>query len=46
MAASYSLEDIKAHKTRESLWLTVHHNVYDVTKFIDEVGLVVGGRES
>jgi hypothetical protein len=39
MAATYSLEDIKAHKTRTSLWLTVHHKVYDVTKFIDEVGV-------
>ncbi|KLT41061.1 cytochrome b5 [Cutaneotrichosporon oleaginosum] len=33
---SYSLEDIKAHKTRKSLWLTLHKKVYDVTQFIDE----------
>ncbi|BEI80212.1 hypothetical protein CcaverHIS002_0107410 [Cutaneotrichosporon cavernicola] len=36
MAATYSLADLKTHKTRKSLWLSIHHSVYDVTKFIDE----------
>ncbi|BEJ11294.1 hypothetical protein CspHIS471_0107160 [Cutaneotrichosporon sp. HIS471] len=36
MATSYSLSDLKTHKTRKSLWLSIHHKVYDVTKFIDE----------
>ncbi|GMK54524.1 hypothetical protein CspeluHIS016_0111100 [Cutaneotrichosporon spelunceum] len=36
MATTYTLEDLKANKTRKSLWLSIHHKVYDVTKFIDE----------
>lgn len=45
MAATYSLEDIQAHKTRKSLWLTIQHKVYDVTSFIDEVGRPAWGED-
>lgn len=32
----YSLEDVKKHKTAQSLWLTIHDRVYDVTKFLEQ----------
>ncbi|KXN89462.1 Cytochrome b5 [Leucoagaricus sp. SymC.cos] len=31
-----TLEQLRAHKTRDSLYLLLHGNVYDVTKFLDE----------
>ncbi|WWC87524.1 uncharacterized protein L201_002414 [Kwoniella dendrophila CBS 6074] len=33
---TYSLEQLKEHGTRESLWMLLHDKVYDVTAFIDE----------
>ena len=32
-----TLEELKGHKDASSLWLAIHDNVYDVTKFIEEV---------
>ena len=32
-----TLEGLKAHSTREDLWLLINGKVYDVTKFMDEV---------
>ncbi|CAL1701016.1 unnamed protein product [Somion occarium] len=29
-------EELKAHNSKDSIWLLVHEKVYDVTKFIDE----------
>lgn len=42
--ATYTLEDLKQHKTRQKLWVTIHQNVYDVTDFLDQVGGRWGGR--
>jgi hypothetical protein len=33
----YTLETLKAHNTREDLWMLLHGKVYNVTKFLDEV---------
>ena len=35
---SLNLDSLKAHVSRESLWMLLHDKVYDVTKFMDEVG--------
>jgi len=34
----FDFESLKAHGTREDLWMLLHDKVYNVTKFIDEVG--------
>lgn len=31
-----TLEDVKKHNTRDSVWFVIHNKVYDVTKFMDE----------
>ncbi|KAK2465950.1 hypothetical protein APHAL10511_001591 [Amanita phalloides] len=31
-----SLEELRANKTREKLYVLIHEKVYDVTKFLDE----------
>ena len=33
----YTWEEIKEHSHSKSLWVVVHDNVYDVTKFLEEV---------
>ena len=33
----FTIEQLKEHGSRESLWLLLHGKVYDVTKFLDEV---------
>ncbi|WWC68990.1 uncharacterized protein I206_102926 [Kwoniella pini CBS 10737] len=33
---TYSLEQLKEHNTRESLWMLLHDKVYDITAFMDE----------
>jgi hypothetical protein len=37
----YTLETLKAHNTRDDLWLLINGKVYDVTKFMDEVCLPI-----
>lgn len=32
-----SLEEVKKHNAAGSSWLIVHNQVFDVTKFLDEV---------
>jgi cytochrome b involved in lipid metabolism len=34
---TYTLESLKEHSSRESLWMLLHDKVYDVTRFMDEV---------
>ncbi|XP_013783374.1 cytochrome b5-like [Limulus polyphemus] len=31
-----TLEEIAKHNEKNSLWVLIHHNVYDVSKFIEE----------
>lgn len=38
MTQTYSLADIASHKTRSNLWMAIGGKVYDVTRFVDEVG--------
>ncbi|GFZ42845.1 Cytochrome b5 [Saitozyma sp. JCM 24511] len=33
---TYTLESLKEHSSRESLWMLLHDKVYDVTRFMDE----------
>lgn len=35
----FTYEELKEHKSRDSLWLTIHKKVYDVTPFLDEVSV-------
>ncbi|BEI81640.1 hypothetical protein CcaverHIS002_0208000 [Cutaneotrichosporon cavernicola] len=32
----FTYADLEEHKSRNSLWLTIHKKVYDVTAFLDE----------
>jgi cytochrome b involved in lipid metabolism len=32
----YSLADLRQHKDSKSLWIAIHDDVYDVTKFLEE----------
>ncbi|GLB34104.1 putative cytochrome b5 family protein [Lyophyllum shimeji] len=47
-----TIDDLRAHKTKESLYLLIHGKVYDVSKFIDEhpggdeVLLAEGGQDA
>ena len=34
----FTLEEVKKHNAAGSAWLVIHDKVYDVTKFLDEVG--------
>lgn len=34
----YRLEEVQRHNTSQSTWIILHHRIYDVTKFLDEVG--------
>lgn len=40
----YTLEEIKKHNHSKSTWLIIHHKVYDLTKFLEEVS--AGGAGS
>ncbi|XP_076332849.1 cytochrome b5 [Tachypleus tridentatus] len=33
---SLTLEEIAKHNEKDSIWVLIHHNVYDVSKFIEE----------
>ena len=41
----FSLEEVKKHnKARgedKSIWMVIHDSVYDVTKFLDEVRILI-----
>ncbi len=32
-----ALKDVEGHNDKKSCWLVIHDNVYDVTKFLEEV---------
>lgn len=36
MTQTITLEEVKQHKSRDSVWFVIHNKVYDVTKFMDE----------
>lgn len=33
----YRLEEVQKHNNSQSTWIIVHHRIYDITKFLDEV---------
>ncbi|TXT11035.1 hypothetical protein VHUM_01786 [Vanrija humicola] len=51
-AKTYTIDDLQAHKSRDSLYLLISGKVYDVTQFLDEhpggdeVLLEEGGRDA
>lgn len=34
---TFSLADIAKHNSNQSTWIVIHNNIYDVTKFLNEV---------
>lgn len=40
----YRLEEVQQHNNSQSTWIILHHRIYDVTKFLDEVGAPAGRR--
>lgn len=34
---TYSLAEIATHNSNQSSWIVIHNNIYDVTKFLNEV---------
>lgn len=39
MSREITLEELRSHKDSQGLWIAIHDNVYDVTKFLDEVSI-------
>jgi cytochrome b involved in lipid metabolism len=46
MAKQITLEELKSHKDSQGLWIAIHDKVYDITKFLDEVGVCQLGLKS
>lgn len=40
----YRLEEVQKHNNSQSTWIILHHRIYDLTKFLDEVGARGGKR--
>lgn len=38
---TYSLEEISKHNSNQSSWIVIHNNIYDVTKFLNEVSHIL-----
>jgi cytochrome b involved in lipid metabolism len=43
MAKQFSLEEVKAHNSASDVWMIIHDKVYDLSKFVTEVSIVVQG---
>lgn len=41
MVQELSFEEIKKHNDRNSTWLVINNDVYDVTEFLNEVSQVL-----
>jgi len=39
---TFTLAEVKQHKDAKSLWIAIGDNVYDVTKFMEEVNANFG----
>lgn len=37
----YRLSEVEEHNSFKSTWIIINHKVYDVTKFLEEVGFKV-----
>ncbi|MBN3302616.1 CYB5 protein, partial [Amia calva] len=33
----YRLKEVEEHNSSKSTWIILHHKIYDVTKFLEEV---------
>lgn len=40
--ATVPLEELKQHRRRDDVWIAIHGKVYNVTEFLDKVGLKEG----
>jgi len=36
----FALKEVESHVDKKSCWIVIHNNVYDVTKFLEEVCFV------
>lgn len=36
MSKNLTLDEVKKHKDEKSVWIIIHNDVYDVTKFLEE----------
>ncbi|CAH2090104.1 unnamed protein product [Euphydryas editha] len=36
MARVISLEEVKKHRRKSSVWIIIHNDIYDVSKFLEE----------
>lgn len=41
----YRLQEVEEQNSFKSTWIIINHKVYDVTKFLEEVGKFVTGVE-
>lgn len=39
----YRLDEVQKHNNSQSTWIIIHNRIYDVTKFLDEVGARAAG---
>ena len=37
MVQEYTLDEVKSHNSAKDLWMVIHGDVYDLTKFLHEV---------
>ena len=37
----FSLKEVSEHTDKKSTWLIIHDKVYDVTKFLEEVRIII-----
>lgn len=37
----FTLAEVAAHNTRDDLYLVIHDEVYEVSKFVTEVGFII-----
>lgn len=36
MAATYTLDDVRKHNSKDDVWMVIHNKVYDATKYLEE----------
>ena len=42
MSATFTYQDVAEHNTKKDLYVVIHDEVYDVSKFVDEHPYVAG----
>lgn len=44
-AQYYRLTEVEERNSFKTTWIIINHKIYDVTKFLEEVGMLVGYHE-